>query len=173
MRRLYTFLIFMGVFSLAYQIGSMSPVNQEDAQSFLDEFEEIIGDIDAIGIFVHNTTIALPMFVPGFGVGLGIFSAWSTGYAFAAIATLMPQIADFPALGILYLTPFGLMELTAYSMATSRSYILIALAYKKRPIRPHLKATGMEVGMATGLLLAAAYVEFYIIQMTVSETPAS
>ena len=54
---------------------------------FMSEFEELVLDIDGFGIFTHNTTIALPMFIPGFGVAWGLFSAWSTGFAFAAIVT--------------------------------------------------------------------------------------
>ena len=52
----------------------------------MDFFDEIVGTIDGIGIFVHNTTIALPMFIPGFGVAWGLFSAYSTGFAYSAIA---------------------------------------------------------------------------------------
>jgi hypothetical protein len=46
----------------------MSTVSEEEATLFMEEFEKLVLDIDAFGIFVHNTTIALPMFIPGFGV---------------------------------------------------------------------------------------------------------
>ena len=51
----------MGLFSATFQIGSMSEVNEEDANLFMNEFNELIEDIDAIGIFVHNTSISLPI----------------------------------------------------------------------------------------------------------------
>ena len=165
MKRVYIFFIFVGIFSGAYQLGSMSTVDPEEAEKFLEEFEALIEDIDAVGIFVHNTTIALPMFIPGFGVGWGLFSAWSTGYAFASIVSLTPVLADVPALALLYLSPFGLMELTAYSLGISRSYILIALIYRKRSLVPHLKMTGIEIGIMIGLLLAGGFIEFYMIEM--------
>ncbi|HIE46873.1 MAG TPA: stage II sporulation protein M, partial [Nitrosopumilus sp.] len=79
--------MFLGFFTVSYQIGSMTSVSEEDANMFMSEFKELILDIDAFGIFIHNTTIALPMFIPGFGIIWGIFSAWSTGFAFAAIVT--------------------------------------------------------------------------------------
>ena len=165
MKRIYIFFIFVGIFSAAYQIGSMSTVDSEEAEKFLEEFEELIKDIDAVGIFVHNTTIALPMFIPGFGVAWGLFSAWSTGYAFASIVSLTPLLADVPALTLLYLSPFGLMELTAYSLGISRSYILISLVIRKKPLNSHIKMTAIEIGIMVGLLLAGGFIEFYMIEM--------
>ena len=165
MKRVYIFFIFVGIFSGAYQLGSMTTVDTEEAEKFLEEFEALIEDIDAVGIFVHNTTIALPMFIPGFGVGWGLFSAWSTGYAFASIVSLTPVLADVPALALLYLSPFGLMELTAYSLGISRSYILISLVFRKQPFKPHMKMTTIEIGIMIGLLLAGGFIEFYMIEM--------
>ena len=143
----------------------MTTVDTEEAEKFLEEFEALIEDIDAVGIFVHNTTIALPMFIPGFGVGWGLFSAWSTGYAFASIVSLTPLLADVPALALLFLSPFGLMELTAYSLGISRSYILISLVFRKQPFKPHMKMTAIEIGIMIGLLLAGGFIEFYMIEM--------
>ena len=165
MKRVYIFFIFVGIFSGAYQLGSMTTVDTEEAEKFLEEFEALIEGIDAVGIFVHNTTIALPMFIPGFGVGWGLFSAWSTGYAFASIVSLTPVLADVPALALLFLSPFGLMELTAYSLGISRSYILISLVFRKQPFKPHMKMTAIEIGIMIGLLLAGGFIEFYMIEM--------
>ncbi|MFB5604985.1 MAG: stage II sporulation protein M, partial [Nitrosarchaeum sp.] len=55
----------MGLFSAAFQIGSMSEVNEDEANAFMTEFKELVTDIDAVGIFLHNLTISLPMFIPG------------------------------------------------------------------------------------------------------------
>ena len=67
------------------------------------------------------------MFIPGFGVAWGLFSAWSTGIAFAAILIGTPELGAINPLAIL-LTPFGLMEVAAYSIAMSRSFSI----YEKR-----------------------------------------
>ncbi|MFB5611957.1 MAG: stage II sporulation protein M, partial [Nitrosarchaeum sp.] len=94
----------MGLFSATFQIGSMSEVSEEDANTFMTEFKDLVTDIDAVGIFLHNLTISLPMFIPGFGVVWGLFSAWSTGFAFSAIVTVTPEIAKIPPLTILFLS---------------------------------------------------------------------
>ncbi len=155
----------MGIFAGTYQIGSMSTVSQEEADIFMSEFEELVMDIDAFGIFTHNTTIALPMFIPGFGVAWGLFSAWSTGFAFAAITTSAPILEQVPPLTILFLSPFGLMEITAYSLGISRSFILIRAITKKIDLKTFIQPTLIEIGVVIGLLLAGGYLEFYMIEL--------
>ena len=167
--RIITFFIFMGLFSTIFQIGSMSEVGEDEANIFMEEFNKLVEDIDAIGIFVHNTTISLPMFIPGFGVAWGLFSAWSTGFAFAAIVSITPELEEIPPLAILYLSPFGFMELGAYSLATSRSFILIRALTKKANLRPFLKPTLIEIGIVVGLLLAGGILEDYMIKIAQEE----
>jgi hypothetical protein len=167
--RIITFFIFMGLFTITFQLGTMSEVSEEEANIFMEEFEKLIEDIDAIGIFVHNTTISLPMFIPGFGVAWGLFSAWSTGFAFAAIVSITPELREIPPLAILYLSPFGLMELGAYSLATSRSFILIRAIVKRTNLTPFLKPTLIEISIVVGLLLAGGFLEDYIIQLSQEE----
>jgi hypothetical protein len=167
--RIITFFIFLGIFAAAFQIGSMSTVSEEEAAAFMSEFEDLVLDIDAFGIFVHNTTIALPMFIPGFGVAWGIFSAWSTGFAFAAIASTVPEIADIPPLSILFLTPFGLIEVFAYSLGISRSFILIRAVSKKINLTPLIKPTVIEIGIVLALLFVGGYLEFYMIESSLKQ----
>ncbi len=167
--RIITFFIFLGIFTAAFQIGSMSSVSEEEADAFMSEFEDLVLDIDAFGIFVHNITIALPMFIPGFGVAWGIFSAWSTGFAFAAIASTVPEIADIPPLSILFLSPFGLIEVFAYSLGISRSFILIRAISKKINLTPFIRPTVIEIGIVLTLLLVGGYLEFYMIDLVRQE----
>jgi|ETN07SMinimDraft_1059922.scaffolds.fasta_scaffold20160_4 hypothetical protein len=164
--RIILFFIFLGFFTVSYQIGSMTSVSEEDASMFMSEFKELILDIDAFGIFIHNTIIALPMFIPGFGIIWGIFSAWSTGFAFAAIVTTIPELEKIPALSILLLSPFGLMELFAYSLGISRSFILIKAIIQKTSLIQYIKPTIIEVGIVIGFLLVGGYLEFYMIELS-------
>jgi len=167
--RIFTFFAFLVIFTVIFQLGSMSTVSEEEANMFMEEFEKLVLDIDAFGIFVHNTTIALPMFIPGFGVVWGLFSAWSTGYAFAAIVTSMPEIADISPLSILFLSPFGLMEIFAYSLGISRSFILIKAVITKSNLSQFIKPTSIEIGIVIILLLVGGYVEFYMIELVQNE----
>jgi hypothetical protein len=163
--RIITFFVFLVIFTVIFQLGSMSTVSEEEANLFMEEFEKLVLDIDAFGIFVHNTTISLPMFIPGFGIFWGLFSAWSTGYAFASIATIMPEIANISPLSILFLTPFGLMEIFAYSLGISRSFILIKAVITKTNLSQFMKPTIIEIGIVVLLLLVGGYVEFYMIEL--------
>ena len=168
--RIILFFIFLAVFTIIFQLGSMSTVSQVEADLFMEEFKKLVLDIDAFGIFVHNTTIALPMFIPGFGIFWGLFSSWSTGYAFAAIATSVPEVANISPLTILFLTPFGLMEISAYSLGISRSFILIKAIITKTNLLQFIKPTIIEIGIVIALLLAGGYIEFYMIELVENES---
>jgi len=167
--RIITFFVFLVIFTIIFQLGSMSTVSEEEASLFMEEFEKLVSDIDGFGIFVHNTTIALPMFIPGFGIVWGLFSAWSTGYAFASIVTMMPEIADISPLSVLFLSPFGLMEIFAYSLGISRSFILIKAVITKTNLSQFVKPTIVEIGIVVALLLVGGYVEFYMIELVQNE----
>jgi hypothetical protein len=158
------FLIFIGIFSLSYFIGSQSKLSDEESQSFLKEFQKVVKGIDAIGIFAHNISIALPMFIPGFGLAWGAFAAWSTGVAFSALISTTPALAKIPALALLYLSPFGVMELIAYSIGMSRSLLLINVIIRKKPIKKEIRQTVIEIGIVFALLLAGAFIEYIMIQ---------
>jgi hypothetical protein len=61
------------------------------------------------------------------------------------------------------------MEITAYSIGISRSFILIRAVSKKISLRPFIKPTVMEIGIVMGLLLAGGYLEFYMIELAQQE----
>jgi hypothetical protein len=168
-KRLLIFLIFIGVFLIAYSIGAETPVSDEEAMAFLEEFNKAIEGIDAIGIFLHNTTIALPMFIPGFGVAWGAYAAWSTGVAFNAIVKTTPMLSGIPPLSLLLVSPFGLMELVAYSIGMSRSFLLIQTIIKKNPIKQDIRPTAIEISIAVALLIGGGLIEYAMIQQFGSE----
>ena len=154
----------MAIFSVSFTIGTEIQVSEEESKIFLEEFETIVEGIDAIGIFTHNVSLALPMFIPGFGVAWGAFSAFSTGIAFSVLKDAYPALENIPALTIIFMSPFGLMEIAAYSIAMSRSYILIHKIIKKIPIRGDIRITIIEVIILVVLLLAGGFIEYFLIE---------
>jgi uncharacterized membrane protein SpoIIM required for sporulation len=172
-KRIVFFFIFLAVFSAAFSMGAEMEVPEEEAQIFLEEFNRLLdtlqGENFGVEIFLHNTQIALPMFIPGFGIGWGIFSAFSTGFAFAALSSTTPLLMQIPPLAMIFATPFGLMELAAYSIGMSRSFLLIVALLKKNPIKQQWKQTAIELGIVVGLLFAGGIIEAYMIE-TFSES---
>ena len=64
--RIIIFFVFTAIFAGVYGTSAVtSEPTEEEIQEIMDFFDEIVDTIDGIGIFVHNTTIALPMFIPG------------------------------------------------------------------------------------------------------------
>ncbi len=162
-KRILIGFIFVVIFIATFSIGAEIKVPESDAKSFLKEFQQAVEGIDAIGIFAHNASIGLPMFIPGFGVAWGLFASASTGLAFSALLTTTPILAKIPPITILLLSPFGVMELAAYSIGMSRSFILIVAIIKKNPLKPQIRPTIIEIGTVIGLLLAGGFIEYSMI----------
>ena len=162
--RIITFFILLGLFSAAFQIGSISDVSDDEAKALMSDFEDLVAGVEGMGIFINNITAALPMFIPGAGVAWGLYTAWSTGFAFTAIVSGMPELENIPPLAILYASPFGAMELVAYSIGLSRSCHLTYSLIKRSKLKSLIKPTLIEIGIVVGLLLAAGFLEEYMIK---------
>jgi len=155
----------MGIFSLSLQIGSMSEVDDAEANSFVQEFLSNTEDIDGLGIFQNNSFVALPMFIPGIGIIHGAYTAWSTGFGFAAIISMAPGLAEIHPLSILYSTPYGIMELIAYSIAMSRSFHIAYALFKRVNLKLLIKPTVIEIGVVVTILFVAGFLEEYMIAL--------
>jgi len=168
--RIITFFVFMGLFSLSFQIGAISEISDAESNAFVQEFLSNTEDIDGLGIFQNNSFATLPMFVPGIGVIFGAYTAWSTGFGFAAIVSMAPGLAEIQPLSILYLSPFGIMELVAYSIAMSRSFHIAYTLIKRVNLKSLIKPTLIEIGIVMAILLVGAFVEEYMINLSQDAT---
>jgi len=171
LNRIVLFFIFLGIFTVSFAVGAEVQVSEEESAIVLEQFESLIGEIDAVGIFVHNVSLAIPMFIPGVGIAWGAFAAFSTGMAFSVLKDASPMLANVPSLTILFMSPFGLMEVAAYSIAMSRSYMIVHKMIKRMPIRPDLRVIGLEIGILIGLLLIGGFVEYYFIESIPTDMP--
>ena len=165
MNRVLVFIIFLAAFTAAFQAGSMYEHTEEDAKELTEQFMQEVQGIDDIGIFLHNTALALPMFIPGFGAAWCLFASASTGSILSAIISTYPDLNSIQPIQLLYLTPVGLLELTAYSLAGSRSIILFQRIWKRQNLRRVLPMTLIEICIVVVLLLIGAIVEYQMLQM--------
>ncbi len=155
----------MGLFSLSLQIGATSEVSDEDANAFVQEFLSNTQDINGFEIFQNNSIASLPMFIPGIGIIFGIYIAWSTGFGFAAIVSMAPGLAEISPLALFYLSPFGIMEIVAYSISMSRSFHISYMLIKRVNLKSFIKPTLIEIGVVLALLLAGGFLEEYMIKL--------
>jgi uncharacterized protein YqgC (DUF456 family) len=94
---------------IAYSVGAiLVKINASQADFIKKDFQTQIKGINQYGIFANNFKVALGMFIPGFGIVLGGFSAFSTGLVFNAISHTSPAISSISPL-IVFLTPFGIL----------------------------------------------------------------
>ena len=105
------------------------------------------------------------MFIPGIGIIHGAYTAWSTGFGFAAIISMAPGLAEIQPLSILYFSPFGIMELAAYSIAMSRSFHIAYALFKRVNLKSLIKPTVIEIGVVVTILFAAGFLEEYMIAL--------
>jgi len=171
LNRIVLFFVFLGIFSASFAIGAEIQVSEEESKIVLEELESLIAEIDAVGIFTHNTSLALPMFIPGFGIAWGAFAAFSTGMAFSVIQDANPILENIPSLTILFMSPFGLMEVAAYSIAMSRSYMIVHKMIRRMSIRPDFRVIGLEIAIVVGLLLTGGFVEWHFIESLSTDIP--
>jgi len=149
------------VFLIAYSVGASVPVDKQQTDDLRRHFAEQIKGIDQNGIFINNVKIALGMFVPAAGIGLGMISGFYTGMIFTAIAQTS-TLNHVPPL-IILITPFGIMEVFAYGIAISRSGIFIYQLIKKKPWREYTIPALIEIGLVLLILLVGALIEWQII----------
>lgn len=151
-------------FIVFFNLGAYSNVSKEDAEVISNQFKDMVKDIDAIGIFVNNFRIALAMFIPALGVAIGLFSAYSTGLVFRALVETTPALSNIPPMLVLA-TPFGILEVISYGIGMSQSALLIHSIVAKRGLMTMLIPTLILIGIVSALLLAGAYIEYYMIKM--------
>ncbi|HET7392093.1 MAG TPA: stage II sporulation protein M [Nitrososphaeraceae archaeon] len=148
-------------FLIAYSVGAAVHMGKQQTEDLRRHFAEQIRGIDQNGIFINNARIALGMFVPAAGIGLGVISGFYTGMIFTAIAATS-ALNNAPPLVIL-ITPFGIMEVFAYGIAISRSGIFIYQLVKKKSWREYAVPILIEIGIVILILLAGAVIEWQII----------
>ena len=160
--RLFYLTIGIVVFIIAYSIGAATDLNRTEAENLRQQFNEQVKDIDQNGIFMNNLRISLGMFIPALGIGLGIFSGFSTGLIFNVIAESSPFLNNISPLVIL-ITPFGIMEVFAYGLAMSRSGMLIYQLVKKKQLREHIIPSIIEIVIVIAVLLIGATIEWQMV----------
>jgi hypothetical protein len=160
--RLLYLVIGIVVFVIAYFIGAGTDIGKNETENLRDQFNKQVKDIDQNGIFVNNLRISLGMFIPTLGMGLGIFSGFSTGLMFNVIAESSTLLNNISPLLIL-VTPFGVMEVFAYGLAMSRSGMLTYQIIKKKQWREYIIPTIIEIGIVITVLLIGATIEWQII----------
>jgi len=171
-RRLLYVAIGAAAFLIAYSMGAAVPLSDEDASEIRKQFADQIKDIDQNGIFLNNFKISLIMFIPAAGVGFGGYAGFGTGEVISALANSTPGLSGILSL-IIFITPFGIMEVFVYGLAMSRSGLLIVRLVKDKPWRAEARRpfyensivpTLVELGIAAVVLFAAAVIEWQIIE---------
>ena len=98
----------------------------ENADKLVEEFGQMVMDLDGNGIFTHNAFLALLMFI-WLWCSLGNNVCIRDRLCLCIIVAFKSRSNS---LGIFF-TTFGMLELIAYSIAISRSALLVKTLVKK------------------------------------------
>jgi uncharacterized membrane protein SpoIIM required for sporulation len=165
--KLRAFYILLGVlaFLMLYFAGSQTNLDYNTSIKVKQEFMRKIEGLNYIGIFANNVTISIIMFIPGIGILFGLFSGYSTGTVFSAIAQTSQTTANQLSPLMILLTPFGIMEIFCYGLAISRSSLLLFSLIKRDNILRQFKYTLFEVIAIVIILFFAALIEWHFISI--------
>lgn len=177
-KRLGHFGIGCVMFLVVFLAGTLTPLTPEESTMLLTEMAKqthaLAEEVDPIFIAIHNISIATPMFIPGFGTLWGDFAGYQTGLIIAAMANEIDGFEGWMGLS-LFVTPVGILELAAYALAMSRSWlwarILLKKAYRTREnLKAMIKPTIIEIIIMASLLIIGGFVEAWMITEFGSES---
>jgi uncharacterized membrane protein SpoIIM required for sporulation len=151
-------LFFLSIFYLGFSFEMDESFSKELSKNFMNQ----IRDIDEFGIFLNNLKIALVMFLPVIGLVMGTISGFSTGLVFNSIMNLSGVTYSNPL--VIFLTPFGILELASYGLAISRGCILLFELLKKKFTKKSLFYLLIEVALVSGMLFVGAIIEWMMIE---------
>ena len=161
-KRLIFFFLAMLLFLGLFQLGFSIKLDKSFSEELSENFKNQIQGIDETGIFLNNIKIALVMFIPVLGIVVGSFSAFSTGLIFNSIVNL--SNANFANPLIVFLTPFGILELVSYGLAISRGGIFLYEILKKSVSKKSITYLFVEIGLVAVMLFVGALIEWSMIE---------
>jgi hypothetical protein len=164
-KRIYSTVIVLLIAVLITIIGSLVPLNPQDAKKISDDLNQTLTTNRDNGtlteyIFLNNFSICLLMFIPVIGPLLGFLILFDTGVALGAVANVQgyPPILAFM---LLVITPIFWLEFVSYSTGITESIWLFRRLLQRR--WRELKNTGILIGICAILLLIGAIVEAWLI----------
>lgn len=140
----------VGLFILAYVIGTVVPLSVEQANNIRQGLTEKNKNLNDL--------------IPAAGVAIGAYAAVSTGQVFNAFALANPVLKTISPLSLL-ITPFAIMEIFAYAIAMSRSAMLAYFLIKRKwrsTWKEYVIPTIIEIGIVILILFIGSIVEWQV-----------
>ncbi len=143
-------------------LGSQAALNPSEAKQLSEQLEELARGIDSpYFIFINNFSLSLLMALPFAGPLIASWIIYETGRYFAAAAIMTETNSVFLVLLPIFLI-YGLLEFIGYGGMVTGSIIM---SYKilKRQARVEIKYYLLTLLLFSAVILAAAFIEYYII----------
>ncbi|MEM3704227.1 MAG: stage II sporulation protein M [Candidatus Bathyarchaeia archaeon] len=166
MKRILTIIVFFFISLILAIAGALTPISAEEANKRnedLKQIRDLVSDAGATFIFGNNFMLCLSFFIPILGLCLGCYVLYNTGLVIAAESI---GLGVSPLLNFLLLLvfPFAWLEFLAYSAALAQS-VWLTWCIIKRKGRKELVNTCIMIAICAVILLAAAFIEMFFIQL--------
>lgn len=155
--------------------GTLTPLSAGDSKAANDELEQLQTSIKkmsvwrgALSIFENNFMICLIMFVPIAGPLFGSYALYNTGLVLSAQSNSAENTVHWPGILLLFLLfifPHTWLEFIAYSTALASS-VWLTWRITQRRGKQEIVRTGIFIAICAGLLLLGAFVEAYLISVS-------
>ena len=146
--------------------GTVLPIDPSEAQNLLGEIEGVEKALSSFGvalIFGNNLMHCLIMFTPFLGPFYGFYVLYSTGRFVAATASLHGS-NPLALMAFMLIFPHAWLEYVSYGIAISESFWLSLMIVRHR-FKAELNTAFKMISICAFLLLAAAFVETYLISL--------
>lgn len=151
--------------------GLLTPLGASTQQALANQANSTFGGVlggsapqVAVSIFAHNLSIALLEMVPAAGALMFAFSMYSTGLAAQALVAAQGLPTSYGA--VIFVFPYSLVELSAYSVAIVSGTMLL-VAWRRGRFRRELKVFVLEGATVAAILLVAAAMETVTVDVSV------
>lgn len=147
-------------------VSASIPPDHKELNSLSKEAEKLFEkEWGVLDVWANNELVTLMTYIPFIGLGIGSFIIFHTGRLFAWLGA---EIGIHPVLLIMLaiITVYGLVEFMAYGFAFSQSMILSYTILTRGDVKTELKWTMISIGIATILLLIAAWMEVSLIEFS-------
>lgn len=155
------FLLMLIFVIIVIAIGSSSSLSINQSSDILREFENNLPEIDTNPIFANNFLISSIMFIPLFGLVIGVIILHTTGVVIAATGMSVDIPGIFLLLSLLVF-PFSWLEFISYAAAMTQS-IFILLGIFRRFIIKEMFRTVILLSATFIMLFIAAFIETILI----------
>lgn len=149
---------------LLLSIGSMIPLEDNEAEKVTEQLNQLRGEHIELKIFLNNLVVSLLSYIPFAGPCILGYTIFHTGRYLGWISNQM-GIPSLLVLSFTIVTVYGIFEFLGYGVATTESITLSYYLIRSRKLlKREIKILILSIAISMTLLLIGALIESSLIR---------